>query len=102
MASHHASPIGSVSAYTAELAYRQDTAEAKADALENRMITVAADNATAMRELMTGMREATVESGRVAAVVAAAQVSAADLSHTRLVKMIGDSRNDALAAVEME
>jgi hypothetical protein len=63
---------------------------------------MAADTATAMRELMTGMREATVEASRVAAVVAAAQVSAAHLSHERLTKMIGDSRADTLAAVEVE
>ena len=102
MASHHASSIGARSAYTAELAQRQDTAEAKATVLEHRVITMAADTATAMRELMTGMREERAEADRVAAVVAAAQVSATDLSHARLTKMIGDSRADTLATVEAE
>ena len=44
-----------------------------------------------MRELMTGMREERAEATRVAAVVAAARVTAADLFHARL-----------LAAVELE
>ena len=77
MASHHASPIGTGSNYTAEFAQRQDTAEAKAAVLEDRVMTMADDTATAMRELMTGMREERAEATRVAAVVAAAQVTAA-------------------------
>jgi hypothetical protein len=65
-------------------------------------MTMADDTATAMRELMTGMREERAEATRVAAVFAAARVTAADLPRARLTKMIGDSRTDTLAAVELE
>ena len=63
MTSHHASPIGTGSNYTAEFAQRQDTAEAKAAVLEDRVMTMADDTATAMRELMTGMREGGASGG---------------------------------------
>ena len=51
---------------------------------------------------MAGMRDAATEASRVAAVVAAAQVSAADVAHDHLTEMIGSTRADTLTAVETE
>ena len=95
MASHHASPIGAGSTSTADFARRHDEADARAHDLEHRLTATtetlhehSSDNKTLLREFMAGMQDAASVATRVAAEVAAAQASAADLAHPRLTALM--------------